>query len=613
MRVRIPSGICQEIPSANKRRRLGIPLAFRGMFDDREDTPPPPYDIGYALIVHGAIGQLFLFRRCRGRGGFDSLDRTMPDHLRPPPDPHALRSENELLAAIVATQQEVATAGLEPDAVVGLITRRSQELTGATGAAVGLLEGDEMVYRAASGSAEASVGLRVKAAAGLPGLCVRNAEVLLCDDAEVDDRVDRGTCRNVGARSMAVVPLLQNGAPAGVLKVLSDRAGAFGAREVQTLRLMAGLTAAALGNAGTAAAQAHLAAIIDSSDDAILSTSLEGVILSWNAAAGRLFGHAAAEAIGGPISLVVPPDRLDEEQDILERVRAGGRVKCLETVWLARGGLRLHVCLTVSPVRGGDGCVVGTSKIVRDSTEQKRTRQELQAMTQQLWQAAKLATVGELAASLAHELNNPLGTVQLRLESVLGKTPPDDPRRRELEVIEQEVDRIASLISGLLQFSRRDDERTSIVDVRAELVNVVELIHDHLRKRQIVVAQDFSPDSPLIVADPQKLRQLFLNLISNAGDAMAQGGTLTLRVSPATLDSGRPAVRVEFADTGVGIPTEHVGSIMEPFFTTKEAGKGTGLGLAICKRVVREHRGTIDVASEVGRGTTFRIVLPAGK
>ncbi len=149
----------------------------------------------------------------------------------------------------------------------------------------------------------------------------------------------------------------------------------------------------------------------------------------------------------------------------------------------------------------------------------------------------------------------------------------------------------------------------SEVDVRPELAKAVDLIH-HLRKRSGAVVRGFVADTPVVRADPQKLRQVFLNLLTNAGDAMPGGGTLTLRTAAAALPGGQPAVFMEFADTGTGIQAEHLGAVMDPFFTTKEEGKGTGLGLAICRRVVEEHHGTIRVASEVGKGTTVRIVLP---
>jgi signal transduction histidine kinase len=236
--------------------------------------------------------------------------------------------------------------------------------------------------------------------------------------------------------------------------------------------------------------------------------------------------------------------------------------------------------------------------------------EELKATTQQLWQAARLAGVGELAASIAHELNNPLATVSLRLEGVLAKTPADDPRRRALEVIDGEVERMARLVANLLNFSRAGRDQVSTVDVRDEITKTAELTEHHLRKRSTRVELVFAPDTPLILADRQHLRQVLLNLFTNAADAMPQAGQLTIRVKSAQLPDGRPAVLIEVTDTGVGIPSEHLGRVTEPFFTTKEEGKGTGLGLAICKRIVQQHQGTLEIESAVGKGTTVRITLP---
>jgi two-component system, LuxR family, sensor kinase FixL len=238
--------------------------------------------------------------------------------------------------------------------------------------------------------------------------------------------------------------------------------------------------------------------------------------------------------------------------------------------------------------------------------------EEVKVMTQQLWQAAKLATVGELAASIAHELNNPLATVSLRLESLLAQTAVDDPRRRHLEIVEHEVERMGSLVANVLQFSRRGQRQQSSVDVAEELVKSLELVQHHLRNRRIGVVQQLHPDVPIIQADRQQLRQVFLNVLTNASDAMPEGGTLTLRTTLDKLANGKPAVVIEFTDTGVGIAKEHLPKVMEPFFTTKEEGKGTGLGLAICRRAVQEHEGAVQILSEVGNGTTVRIALPVG-
>jgi PAS domain S-box-containing protein len=236
---------------------------------------------------------------------------------------------------------------------------------------------------------------------------------------------------------------------------------------------------------------------------------------------------------------------------------------------------------------------------------------ELTSMTQQLWQASKLATMGELAASVAHELNNPLATVGLRTESLLMQMPDEADKRKPLEIIQQEVDRMATLVNNLLQFSRRSHRQISTVDPCEEIATSVEFVNYHLRSHNIEVVREFADSLPTIQADRQQLRQLFLNLLTNASDAMPQGGKLTARVAAGTLNDAE-AVAIEFVDTGEGITAENLEKIWEPFFTTKPEGKGTGLGLAICRRIVEEHGGTISIQSEgVGRGTTIRIVFPA--
>ena len=234
---------------------------------------------------------------------------------------------------------------------------------------------------------------------------------------------------------------------------------------------------------------------------------------------------------------------------------------------------------------------------------------EVKTMSQQLLQAEKLATMGELASSIAHELNNPLATVSLRVESLIAQSTGDDPRLRELEIIGKEIERMSNLVSNLLQFSRRSQPQISTVNVSDEIEKTLELVHYHLRKQNIAVAREFKPEGPLIHADRQQMRQLFLNLFTNAGDAMPEGGTLTISVT------NRPEEKeicIEIADTGVGIPPEILPKVLEAFYTTKPEGKGTGLGLAICKRIAQAHNGTLNITSEggPGKGTRVSITLP---
>jgi signal transduction histidine kinase len=236
--------------------------------------------------------------------------------------------------------------------------------------------------------------------------------------------------------------------------------------------------------------------------------------------------------------------------------------------------------------------------------------EELTGMTQQLWQAAKLATMGELAASVAHELNNPLAIISLRIESLLAQLTEDDPGLAALQVVETEVERMGKLVAELLHFGRRSQPQISTVDVRQEVGNALQFMQYHMRNRGIKVVPEFPADPLMIQADRQQLRQLFLNLLTNASDAMPEGGTLNVRISAGTLN-GTAAAVMEFIDTGMGIAPDNLNRVWESFFTTKPEGKGTGLGLAICRRVVQEHGGTIKIFSQPDRGTKVQIHLPA--
>ena len=381
------------------------------------------------------------------------------------------------------------------------------------------------------------------------------------------------------------------------------------------------------------ASEARFGAILEAALDGIISIDARGLIQTVNAAAERSFGYRASELLGQNVKILMPAPYHDEHDGYIGHYIATGEKKIIgigrEVVGARKDGTTFPMDLSVAEAWvGSERIFVG---VIRDVTERKRAEHEIhaskaelesavaelqtksdevRAATQQLWQAAKLASVGELAASIAHELNNPLGTVSLRIESILRRTDQDDPRRKGLEIIEQEIIRMGDLVSNLLQFSRRGKDQVSTLDVRQELDKAIELVQHHLRTRQINVVKKLSDDTPAIFADRQKLRQVFLNLLSNASDAMLEGGTLTLRSAPALSSEAKPAVSIEIGDTGAGIPEAYLDKVMEPFFTTKEEGKGTGLGLAICRRIVYEYRGTIHIRSQVGKGTDVRIVWP---
>lgn len=356
--------------------------------------------------------------------------------------------------------------------------------------------------------------------------------------------------------------------------------------------------------------EARYRTLFEYAPDGLVISDAKGYYLDANTSICRMLGYTRDELIGLHSSDIVVPDEIPHIESALSLL---GARSDYHREWQFRRKDNSIFAADVIATTMPDGNFLG---MIRDITERKgaeeslrRKNEELTSMTQQLWQTSKLATMGELAASIAHELNNPLATVGLRSESLLLQLPADSEKRKPLEIILQEVDRMATLVNNLLLFSRRSHRQLSTVDVSEEIVNSVEFVHYHLRNRKIEVVREFVDNLPTIQADRQQLRQLFLNLLTNASDAMPQGGKVTVRVT--SNGSAEGAVAIDFADSGEGITSENLARIWEPFFTTKSEGKGTGLGLAICRRIVEEHGGKINIRSETGRGTIVSIVLPA--
>jgi signal transduction histidine kinase len=232
----------------------------------------------------------------------------------------------------------------------------------------------------------------------------------------------------------------------------------------------------------------------------------------------------------------------------------------------------------------------------------------------QLLQSAKLATIGELAAFIAHEINNPLTSVLGYASLLLSETNGDDPRRADIEVIEKEALRARAIVRDLLGYARQTDSAMAFTQVNEAIESVLPLVRQRAAGANVTIEARFDPALPSIMADVNQLKQVFINILNNAIDAMPDGG----RVEVATrvvhgngTNGGAPLVEISFQDSGVGIDPQHLEKIFDAFFTTKGAGRGTGLGLPISKRIVERHGGTITVTSEPGRGSCFTIQLPA--
>lgn len=242
-------------------------------------------------------------------------------------------------------------------------------------------------------------------------------------------------------------------------------------------------------------------------------------------------------------------------------------------------------------------------QLEKSHRELQISHQELEQAQAQLIRTEKLASVGQLAAGVAHEINNPLGTITIYAHLLQKTLEPDDPRREDVGVIISEASRAKEIVQGLLSFAREKKLKAAEVNINDILEDVCGLVVNQPLFRGITIEKCLDGDLPTIVADEAQLKQVFLNIMLNAGQAMEGNGKLTIRTAPS-----RERIVIRFSDTGPGIPPEVLGHLFDPFFTTKE--KGTGLGLAISYGIIERHRGTIDVETELGKGSTFVVTLP---
>jgi len=357
--------------------------------------------------------------------------------------------------------------------------------------------------------------------------------------------------------------------------------------------------------------RAFLAAIVDSSNDAIVSKTLDGKITSWNRAAEMLFGYTAAEMIGTPITRLFPEDRLDEEMLIMGKIRGGSPVERYETIRLRKDGSPLDVAVTISPIRGIAGRVIGASKTVRDITERKQTEARLRSLSSELNHVARLSEMGQVSAALAHELNQPLTAVlnYTNLAKRLIVSEETHDKQRTLDAVtkagEQAV-RAGHIIRHLRDFVEKRESSRTLEDINAVIEDAMALGLIGTKAADIQVITDFASDLPSVLVDKVQIQQVLVNLLRNAAEAMAHTPRRELTLTTDMSTDGSVAVRV--TDTGTGIPGAIAEQLFRPFVTTKPGGMG--IGLAISRSIIESHGGRLTVAPNPGGGTVFQFTLP---
>ncbi len=387
--------------------------------------------------------------------------------------------------------------------------------------------------------------------------------------------------------------------------------GMLSSEDRNLLRAISGYVAVAIENALLLKDQAQRAKelarlkefnenIIESINVGVMVISLHGRITNWNGALEEIYGLKREQAIGRRITEVFQAEMLKALRALMERNewRQGEPANVYKFRAHAADGRELTLNISLAALQSKTSEVEGTLVAVEDVTERVHLEEQMQ-------QTDKLSSIGLLAAGVAHEVNTPLAGISSYSQMLMHQTPETDPRHQLLEKIHRQTSRASSIVNNLLNFSRVSDSRYVPVNLNRVIDDTIMLLEAQLRNTQIEVVRHYAEDLPEAPGNAPKLQQVFMNLILNARDAMSNGGRLEI-----TTEAGAESVVINFRDSGVGIATEHLSKIYDPFFTTKQIGKGTGLGLAVSYGIIQDHGGHITVESNPGEGTHFKITLP---
>jgi PAS domain S-box-containing protein len=348
--------------------------------------------------------------------------------------------------------------------------------------------------------------------------------------------------------------------------------------------------------------------IIQSSPNAIMAADMKGNIIIWNRASEETLGYKSEETIGHMNITNVYPEGVAKE--IMEMMRSPeyggvGKLRSYPMVYVRRDGKIVEGDLSAAIIYDSKGEEVASVGIFVDLEERLEMERKLRQTQEQLLQSEKLAAMGRLTSQIAHELNNPLYGIMNTLELMKTEIPPESKRRRILEMALSETTRLTEMLRKMLSFSKPEEEERQPADINNLLDEILLLHEKQLREHSIRILTSFAEGLGTVYASKNQLRQVFLNMISNARDAMPDGGTLTVKTGV----EGKN-VQVEISDTGIGIRKENLSKIFDTFFTTKDSVKDAGLGLSVCYGFIKDHGGDIKVESEWDSGTTFKIIIP---
>ncbi|MHC2105470.1 response regulator [Methylobacterium sp. CM6246] len=536
--------------------------------------------------------------------------------------------QNALIAAQAAVTQAAGDRDVILDTLVGGVMAAVSQTEGAV---IELREGDELVYRSARGALGAHVGLRVPIAGSLSGHCLMNAKPVLCPDLLVDPRVRRDLVEALGARSAVCVPILRGGEAVGVLKLQSSHPDAFTGLDLHVASLFAGTIPAGLAEAGEAearrgmrAGEATLRTVMETLPVGVLiAEAPSGRIVGHNARAGAILGHEVADDTTGErperwIGFHADRRRVDPKEWPLARVARDGEPRAdLEVDYQRGDGSRAWVGFSAVQMRDIDGRCIGAVMVVTDIDGRKRDELHLAAAKQAAEEANRAKS--EFLANMSHELRTPLSAV-IGYSEMLQEEMEDgghDDLLPDMRKIEANARHLLGLINDVLDLSKIEAERmeTYVEDFAVDAIvrDVAATVESLVSAKENALSLDLAADLGDARTDVTKLRQCLINLLSNAAK-FTEGGRITLSAERGERD-GVDWLTFRVSDTGIGMSPDQQARLFERFTqadasTTRKFG-GTGLGLSITRAFASMLGGTIAVASEAGRGTTFTVSVPA--
>ena len=529
-----------------------------------------------------------------------------------------LRRARELSALLVVTQ--TATQSLDTEKILNDTLDKSLEILGFEIGYIRILDqkAGGMVVSVARGLSSPEFLKTVvyldSSHRSIGKIVFETRQPYISSDIQKDDKnkFRHGFMLREGIVSAAFVPIMSKNRFLGMMMVGSFKLHGFSQYEIDLLMAFGSQIGTALENARlydeVSKGKAYIENLVENAADLIISTNLDDHILTWNRGAEVLFGYRKDEVIGKHLSILLPPERFHELEEMRAKVQISGALRDIEIRSKKKDGVLIYLSLSVSPIRDLEGKIVGFLRVAKDITEKKRYERRLKELDKMK---------SDFVSNVSHELRTPLtsikGSVDNMLDGLTGSL--NEKQIRYLNRIKSNTDRLSRLINDLLDLSRIESGRVEVRPTTLPLTALAEEVAEHMRAlaAEKLIRIEVPPSDPSVTvwADRDKVTQVLMNLIGNAVKFTPQDGKITVALEK----NGNDYIQISVADTGPGILPEEQNKIFSKFYQVanidKQKPKGSGLGLAISKALVEMHGGKIWMDSEVGRGSTFYFTLPA--